>query len=49
MQSLKQERDKLLDISQNLKLTLKQSEKKILEASGDKERHSQKDATSNAY
>ena len=42
VQSLKQERDQLLDISQNLKVKLTQSEKKILQASGDKIQSSQK-------
>ena len=45
VQSLKQERDKLLDISQTLKVKLTHSEKKILEASGDKVQMSQKDTT----
>ena len=36
VQSLKQERDKLLEISQTLKVKLTHSEKKILESSGDK-------------
>lgn len=43
VQSLKQERDKLLDISQTLKVKLSHSEKKILEASSDKFKTSPKD------
>jgi len=45
VQSLKQERDKLLDISQTLKVKLTHSEKKILESSGDKTYQYQKDTT----